>query len=725
MTRRLSRAAIALVVAPSVAFSAFTVPAHAAEADQVNLNILGITDFHGHISQQTDKAGAVSEIGATGLACYLKKERKENPNTSFVSAGDNIGGSPFESSILRDQPTIEVLNRMGLEASAVGNHEFDQGWDDLNGRVGVKQDKLAKFPYLGANVEGADIAPSTVVEKDGVKIAYIGAITPETAQMVSPAGIQGITFTPSVDAVNAEAKKLKSSGEADVVIGLVHEGVTKQGFSGDVDAVIAGHTHVKRNEPGQPLVVQPANYGMMLADIDVVYDKAEKKVTRITSANRSAAEMASACDDNPAPEVEQVVSAAKDAAATEGAKPVANIQDSFYRGSNNGAGPGSNRGTESTLNSMLADATLESVNASTDLKADIGVMNAGGVREDLNAGEVTFAESYAVQPFGNTLGVVDITGAEFKQILEEQWRKADRPVLMLGLSKNVQYAYDPEAADGERITHVTVGGEPLDPEKTYRVAASNFLLNEGDGYTGFNTQSGSNKIIDTGLVDVDAFNQYLVANEGLEVRPNQTNVGINFGDADPQQLTADQEVTLKLSSLSYTTEGEPKTKTVSVAFGYQEEGSEETTWTEEETAEVDNSITDQVNETGRATIKAKVPAGATVLRVTTDNGTEVTMPVKVADKGGENTDTDEGSAGSGDNGEGSSGSSGSSSSSDADASGSTKQQRIGFWAFLLGGIISAITGAGLLAWAQGNGALPKWVNPGWLKLPDHIMPNFF
>ena len=205
MSRKLSRAALALVVTPSVAFTSLSVPAYAAEVDQVSLNILGVTDFHGHIQQKTSKSGAVTEIGAGALACFLDKERQANPNTSFVSAGDNIGGSPFESSILKDKPTVEVLNAMGLEASAVGNHELDKGWDDLNGRVGVDGSKLAKFPYLAANMKGVQVAPSRIVEKDGVKIAYIGAITDTTNQLVSPAGIPGITFSKPIEAVNAEA----------------------------------------------------------------------------------------------------------------------------------------------------------------------------------------------------------------------------------------------------------------------------------------------------------------------------------------------------------------------------------------------------------------------------------------------------------------------------------------------------------------------------------------
>lgn len=716
MSRRLSRAALALVITPTLAMPGFAVPASAAEADQTTINILGITDFHGHISQTKGRDGSVAEIGANALSCYIDNERVANPNTSFVSAGDNIGGSAFESSILQDKPTIEVLNAMGLDASAVGNHELDKGWNDLNGRVGVHGDKLAKFPYLSANMQGADIAPTTIVERDGVRIAYVGAITDTTNTLVSPAGIPGITFSEPIAAVNAQAAALKNDGKADVVIGLVHEGVEPTGFTKDVDAVIAGHTHKQRNEPGQPPVVQPGNYGNALADIDVVYDKADKKVVSVTTANHTAAEMAAACGDKANPEVARIVSAAKQAAEAEGQKVVATLSNDFYRGSNVTGGSGSNRGTESTLNSLLADATLESVNAGTDLNAEIGVMNAGGVRADLEKGDVTFSEAYAVQPFNNTLATVDITGAEFTKVLEQQWRESNggRPTLILGLSKNVQYSYDPTAPIGSKVTAVYVNGQPIDPAKTYRVAGSTFLLNEGDGYTGFNTASGANTIRDTGIVDVDAFNQYLAANGDVQPRTDQTSVGVTFRQGDATvaatELPGGQKVTVDLSSLSYTTPGEPQAKTATVEFGTPQAGAgnagDAVTWTEPVSAPVDNTITDNNNETGQAHLEATVPAGASLIRVRTDSGTDFTMPIKVTGGTGEGN-------GNGDNNPGGgTGSTGSTGSINWDVIGSSQspdQARQTVWNLLFGGALSAIAALGLFTWARDHGFLPAWL----------------
>lgn len=681
-TSRLRAAAVSLAVIPSVVFSSSAV-ATAAPADQVELNILGITDFHGHIAEVV-KDGAASEMGAAALACYLDKERAANPNTSFVSAGDNIGGSPFVSSILRDKPTLDALNTMGLEASAVGNHEFDQGWDDLNGRVSVDGTGQAKFPYLGANVSGVDIAPSTVIEKGGVKIGYVGAVTDELPTLVSPAGMKGITVSAPVAAANAEAKKLKDSGEADVVIVLNHEGSAASEFdSAVVDAVIDGHTHETKAENGSPALVQPASYGQLLADIDVVYDKAEKKVVSVKVSNHSAQQVWDACGATPNAAVQSIVNAAKTAADAEGKKVVTNVANEFFRGANTGGETGTNRGTESSLNSLLADAALYGIEKSTNLKPQIGVMNAGGVRADLASGELTFAEAYAVQPFGNSMGVVDITGAQLKGLIEEQWKgeAASRPMLALGFSENVQYAYDPTAAQGERVTQIYVDGKAVDDAATYRVAGATFLLNEGDGFTSFNTVSGSNKIQDSGLMDVDVFNTYLKDHPGLEVRDNQTSVGIHIdGAQEDGTLKAGTEVAIDVSSLAYTA-SESKPSKVTVELVGQTTAKAE--------ASVDTTITDQHNETGQASVKLTVPEGAKELKITDDNGTTFSLPVN----GGAPTP--------GNDADGSLGSDNSSAGSELDSS-----STVGIFAGILG--LLALLGGGAW-WAFDSGVLPRSV----------------
>ncbi|ALC04809.1 5'-nucleotidase [Corynebacterium deserti GIMN1.010] len=626
--KRLSRAALAIVTTAAVSASAFA-PA-SAQAATVELNILGVTDFHGHIAQDLAKG----EMGAAGLACYVESERATNPNTSFITVGDNIGGSPFVSSILKDAPTLAALSAIGVDASALGNHEFDQGYADLAGRVSLDGTGLAQFPYLGANVEGGTPTPaaSEVVEMGGVRVAYVGSVTDETSTLVSPAGIPGITFTNDLNAVNAEADRIMAAGEADVVIALMHSPAqATDAFSTNVDVVFAGHTHEERVETGpardgkQPLVViQGMEYGKYVSDVEISYDSTAKKITAIEAVNVDATTASGACGVPNAlvTSVAGIVDAAKIASDVEGAKVVATIENSFFRGADSAGATGTNRGVESSLNNLIAEAGLQAINAQTPLNADIGVMNAGGVRADLEAGEVTFSEAFATQNFSNTYGVVDITGADFIEALEQQWKDpaADRPRLALGLSNNVQYSYNPNAAQGERITHVTINDTPIDETKTYRIAGSTFLLSGGDGFTAFSNGTG---ITDSGLVDIDLFNSYLATNASVDVRANQASVGIELSGAalaDDSSLIPGEKLTVDLSALSYTG-GEVTPTTVTVTLG-----------AETVTVPVDNTIVPKLDTTGTATATLIVPAGVTELKIETDAGTTFTLPVVATSK---------------------------------------------------------------------------------------------
>jgi hypothetical protein len=213
-TPRAARTAVAVCLA-LVAAPLSTGPA-AAQAAPVELQIVGINDFHGHLDPGTGSAPSVAGVLGGAVAAL----RAANPNTLFVSAGDNIGASPFISSSQRDEPTIDVLNQMGLVASAVGNHEFDRGYADLAGRVSDR----ARFPILGANVvgESPELPEHEVVETGGVRVGFIGVVTQQTASLVSPSGIAGITFEDPVVAANRVADRLSdgddSNGEADVLV---------------------------------------------------------------------------------------------------------------------------------------------------------------------------------------------------------------------------------------------------------------------------------------------------------------------------------------------------------------------------------------------------------------------------------------------------------------------------------------------------------------------------
>ena len=606
--------------------------AAAAEADQVTIDVANITDFHGRLKANlstTPKAG--DEMGAANVAGIMNYLRQQNPNTIVTSSGDNQGGSAFISFISDDKYTMDFLNAMGTDGSAVGNHEFDKGYEDLINRiVPGTNDK-----QLGANifVEGEQpVKPYTIVEKEGVKVALVGTTSNLTPQKSSPANVAGVEFTDSAEQVNIEAKKLKESGEAELVIALIHDPADTSAAKLNpeyVDFAFGGDDHIRRlelNPDGTVPYAQSHEYGKVVTDITFTYDKAEKKLVKVAGQQIDASQLQT-LGITPDPEVEAIVAEADEKATELGQKVVATIDADFKRGSNPGADPGSNRGTESTANNMLAQSAVAALSAFLDTKIDFGVMNAGGVRADLTKGDVTYEQAATVQPFGNNIAVATLSGAAIKEALENQWQtpeateKSGRPRLDMGLSDNVSYTYNPNAERGNRILDIKINGESVDPEKDYTVAASTFLLDGGDALINKDEVRDRN---DVGYNDLQAFVDYLQSGEA-KVRAGQKDVGVVLPEGG---LKAGQKNTITLTSLSYSSEGEPKATTVTAKLGETEA-----------TAKVDNEVTDAdkgLGEQGRATVELDIPAGVSgeqTLNITTDAGTNVSLPVTVDGEG--------------------------------------------------------------------------------------------
>ena len=170
----------------------------AQEDTTVDFSVTNITDFHGYLAEEDDIAeggSADSPLGAARLAALMDYVGQDNQAQIRTTSGDNVGGSAFVSAISDDVYTLEALNEMGIDVSAVGNHEFDKGFADLQNRIQPD----SEYPILGANVLGADGSPalpaSHVIEEEGVKVGFIGTVTQQTPNKVSPAGVQGLTFT--------------------------------------------------------------------------------------------------------------------------------------------------------------------------------------------------------------------------------------------------------------------------------------------------------------------------------------------------------------------------------------------------------------------------------------------------------------------------------------------------------------------------------------------------
>lgn len=525
------------------------------EEDGTKLQILGINDFHGRIQANGTEAGAAVLGGA------IKELKDINPNTLFVSAGDNIGASTFTSFSQQDNPTIDALGAAGVDVSVVGNHEFDAGFKDLTERViprfaaATGQDG-AEFA-LGANVyEKGTKTPAlkeyAIREVAGLKVGFIGTVTESTASMVSPTGIANLDFGNQLEAANRVAEQLTdgqgANGEADVLVLLTHDGsaTTKcesiatekttygelvRGASAKIDAIISGHTHQAYNcsypvpewesERERP-VIQSHQYGTTLGSVQLTIDPNTKEVL---AADSGLLELATETDGNITPNYKQLDSVAKivDQAAAQaevaGAVKVGEISADITRGGSEG----SDRGVESSLGNLVADMHLWSTSNKTfgGQKADIGIMNPGGLRADLRYGSdgtISYENAASVQPFGNTLITKDLTGAQLKEILEQQWQPdgSSRPKLHLGISESLSYTYSEDAPRGEHITSMSFNGEPITDEQVFRVAANGFLADGGDNFTTF--AEGSNAA-DSGQIDLVAAVEYFKAHRLVEPAP--------------------------------------------------------------------------------------------------------------------------------------------------------------------------------------------------------------
>ncbi|WP_082406122.1 choice-of-anchor I family protein [Microbacterium sp. No. 7] len=502
----------------------------------IDLQVLTINDFHGRIEANHENG----EAGAAVLAGAVDAFRAANPNTLFVSAGDNIGASTFTSFIDDDNPTIDALVAAGLDVSVVGNHEFDQGFDDLVDRVIPRygDDRFA----LGANVyEKGTTTPAlrefAVEEVDGVRVAFIGTVTEQTAAMVSPAGIADIGFGDQLEAANRVAERIERDGLADVTILLTHEGSDSddcaviadedtlygdliRGAADSIDAIVSAHTHQRYSceIAGRP-VIQAHQYGTTLGKLDISVDAATKDLLSI-----DASLVPLVVDKQPAfgvnTVVEQIVAAAVELAEQEGAVQVGRISADILRG---GTPPGDDRGVESSLGNLVADLYLwaTSNDEYVGTPAVIGLMNPGGLRADLlygTDGTMTFRDVANVQPFANTLVTVSLTGAQLKSVLEEQWQPdgSSRPKLHLGVSEGFAYTYDPDAARGARIVSMTLNGAAIDPASTYTVVTNSFLADGGDNFVTF--ASGADRT-DTGQVDLQATVAYFAAHDVVDPAP--------------------------------------------------------------------------------------------------------------------------------------------------------------------------------------------------------------
>ncbi|MEZ5189305.1 MAG: ExeM/NucH family extracellular endonuclease [Microbacterium sp.] len=636
----------------------------AAAAPPVELTLLGINDFHGRIDQNTVAfAGTVEQQRAAASGPTL-----------FLSAGDNIGASLFASSVAKDQPTIDVLNALGLQASAVGNHEFDRGFDDLSGRVSEASD----YPQLGANVylKGTTtpaLPEYALLQAGSLTVGVIGAVTEETPTLVSPNGISGIDFGDPVAAVNRVAAQLTdgdpSNGEADVLVALYHEGAgagTPDGATLDqelaaggafaslvndtdpkVAAIFTGHTHkeyawsapIPGTDRTRP-VVQTGSYGANLGKITLMIEPGTGAVTAHTEqlvkrTTTPAAELVSTYPNVAA--VDAIVKKALAAAAEVGNTAIgevsADITTAFAGGSFvDGVWTGGtrdDRASESALGNTVGNMLRDSLSTLPN-GAVIGVTNPGGLRSELwntqaefgaaavpglADGTISFSQANAVLPFNNTLALVTLTGAQFTTLLEQQWQRGpDGSVPQrpyLQLGLSDNVHYTYDAALPEGQRITSVTVNGAPIDPAASYRIGTFSF-LATGGDNFRVFQQGTDYVDTGLVDYEAWMDYIA--DGSPLAPSFAKHAVQVSGV-PAKTTAGEAVTFQVSGLNLTSRGAPENTTLQVALG-------DTALGEVPVAAGAATVT--------VTLPAGTPAGAATLTLTAPaSGTVVTVPITV------------------------------------------------------------------------------------------------
>jgi 5'-nucleotidase len=521
----------------------------------VKVQILGLNDFHGNLEPPAGSGGLIEGTPAGGaefLASHIATLEATNPrNTVVVSAGDLIGASPLLSALFHDEPTIEAMNEMGLDINAVGNHEFDEGTTELlrmqeggchpvDGCLDGDDFAGADFEFLAANVvsesTGDTLFPPYTVKRfaANTKVAFIGMTLEGTPTIVTPEGVAGFDFLDEADTANALVRDLKRRGVENIVV-LLHEGGVQAsggtfngctGISGpivdiverldaEIDAVVSGHTHQAYNcvIDGIP-VTSAASFGRLVTDMDLSIDRRTKEITSIAVNNKIVTR-----DVTPAAPITTLIdryAALSDPLAN---RVIGTITADITRAQNTAG--------ESALGDVIADSQLAATTPPELGGAQAAFMNPGGIRADLlfapsgaeAPGEVTFEEAFTVQPFGNSLVTMTLTGAQIERMLEEQFCGTNAGAARV-LQPSAGFAYtwnaaatgaaDCNTANAVDPASITLGGVVVDPAASYRITVNSFLATGGDGFAVLNL--GTERL--GGAVDLDALEGYLSGTPG-------------------------------------------------------------------------------------------------------------------------------------------------------------------------------------------------------------------
>jgi 5'-nucleotidase len=507
----------------------------------VPLTLISFNDLHGNLQPPSGKVplldGSGDKVKAGGvgrLSHQVQSIREETDHTLVLSPGDMVGASPLISSLFHDEPTIEAMNALGLDALAVGNHEFDEGWRELVRLAdgGCHPDDGcqlgdtyldetydgAEFPFLAANVIGPDgtpiFQPYIVRSYDGVKVGVIGLTLEGTPSLVVPSGVDDIEFRDEAETINKYISKLRANRGIEAFAIAIHQGGLPEselddlsgcpGIKGPIvdiiertddaaDIFLTGHTHQTYIcEVDDRLATSAYSYGRLLTRVDVTLDRQSGDITDWRAANQIVR------TDQPRDQViADLVDETDKQASSVADQPVGTVAEPLSAEQDESG--------DIPLGEIIADAQLE---ATEQFGTDFAWMNPGGVRSSLEVdpqGRVTYSDLYDVQPFGNTAITLTLTGRQIHTILENQWRGQDYPRI-LQPSAGMSYAWHPDRPVGDRVDpdDVTIGAQPLGMDRSYRVTVNNYLAEGGDNFATFN--KGTNRSL--GPRDLEALSAY-------------------------------------------------------------------------------------------------------------------------------------------------------------------------------------------------------------------------
>ncbi len=517
-------------------------------AAPVEVNVAAINDFHGYLLSSPfsyrDAAGAEVKLKAGGvgaLSGLVAELREADPELLLIGAGDMIGGSPPISSMWADEPTLDALHALGLKFAAVGNHELDLGPAELlrqinGGCDSPRADKACKFdgrypgsgfPYVSANLmdkrTGKPLfAPYRIEQAHGAKIAFVGATLEDVAAYVSLSSMKGLYTVDEADAVNALLPELNRQG-VDAVVVVIHQGGTTteafdkpdcSGLKGDilevverldpqVRVVVTAHTHQGYQcRIGGRLVTQGASYGRLLTHLRLRIDTRRHQLLEARADNL----IVDPRRYGATPEIAALLAEVEGRSGAQLGRPLARLGARSIERRQNDAG-------ESPMGDLVADAQLA---ATRGLGAQVAMTNLGGIRSDLllEAGQekINYGQVAAVQPFNNTLNILSLSGAQLRELLEQQWQSGGLGFYPLQVSASLSYRWDGSQPPGQRVLAQTlmVDGQVVQPGREYRITVNSFLAEGGDN---FSLLRQASKRLDTGLNDLEALIGYLQARD--------------------------------------------------------------------------------------------------------------------------------------------------------------------------------------------------------------------